>query len=881
VIPLNIQNSQFKTNNPKSSQSAIRNPQSGVSLLSQTISHYRILNHLGTSLLGEVYLAEDTQLGRKVALLLLPEQFSRNSERMRLLAQEARILSSLNHPNIRMIYEVGQDESQHFIATEFVEGPTLRAYLSYTRMKLDEVIDVALQLLAGLAAAHTSGVMHRDLKPENIVLRPDGYVKILDFGLAKLVEQDSMMVDLVETKQVTEDLIVETIDSVTADVSVDEIATDPYQTKPLADPSEVGASGFKADSSLWWMPGTTGYLSPEQVRGEPLDQRSDIFSLGVVLYEMCTGRLPFEGHTTAGVLSSILKSPPPPVSRFMPGAPEELEWIINKALTKEREGRYQTAREWLNDLKRLKQRLEFEAEQSQRGGNLSPDARWGRQSDKHSIYATSPIVRRESGRDSGRRPGRSTGSLSPRSGSSRDLNDAIDSIAVLPLANAANDPNAEYLSDGITESIINTLSRLSGLRVMARSTVFRFKGREIDPQEVGQELNVRAVFVGRLLQRGEDIMIKTELVDAIDGALLWAEQYQRKSGDIFELEADIAKQISDHLRIKISGEQQQNLVKQFTHNPQAYDLYLKGRFFWNQRSPEAIKKGIEYFVQSIKKDAGNALAYSGLADCYTMLSWYAVPPREFVPKARMSVTKALEIDEQLPEAHTSLGFLTLWYDWDFFKAEREFLRAIELNPNYPTAHHWYSYCLMVLERFDEAQDRIHRALKLDPLSLAIITDMGEQLYRRRRYGEALAQLQKALEMDPDFALAKYWMMRTWLEIGKTDEIIAELKDIPMEEGNYGTTALLGIAYARAGKAEEAQKILSELLDGSSRHYVPPYYLAMIAASQGDKDEAFTWLEKAYKERSGWIPWLKQDPLSDYLLTDARFSDLLRRVGLKP
>jgi serine/threonine protein kinase/Flp pilus assembly protein TadD len=855
-------------------------------LLSQTISHYRILNHLGTSLLGEVYLAEDTRLGRKVALLLLPEQFSRNVERMRRLAQEARILSSLNHPNIRMIYEVGQDESRHFIAAEFVEGPTLRAYLSYTRMKLDEVIDVTLQLLAGLAAAHTAGVIHRDLKPENIVLRPDGYVKILDFGLAKLVEQDSMMVDLIETKQVTEDLTVEPLDTEKPEVSADEIARDPYQTKPL----EIGGAGgqgnrgpsqFITESGLWWMSGTTGYLSPEQVRGEPLDQRSDIFSLGVVVYEMCTGRLPFEGLTTTGVLNAILKGAPPPLSRFMPGVPEELAWIVDKALTKDREGRYQTAREWLNDLKRLKQRLEFEAGQVQRGGYPAPDSSGGRQGIRPNVHATSPIFRRESGGDSGRRGRRGTGSLGSRSDSSRDLHDSIDSIAVLPLANASNDPSAEYLSDGITESIINTLSRLTDLRVMARSTVFRYKGREIDPQEVGRELNVRAVFVGRLLQRGENIVIKAELVDTIDGALLWAEQYQRKSGDIFELEADIARQISDHLRIKISGEQQQNLAKQYTHNPQAYDLYLKGRFFWNQRNPEAIKKGIEYFVQSIKKDPGNALAYSGLADCYTILSWFAVPPREFVPKARMSVTRALEIDEQLPEAHTSLGFITLWYDWDFFKAEREFLRAIELNPNYPTAHHWYSYCLLVLERFDDAQDRIQRALNLDPLSLAIITDIGEQHYRRRRYEEALTQFQKVLEMDQDFAMAKYWMMRTWLEIGKSDQTIAALKDIPLKEGNYGYTALLGIAYAKAGMVQEAQNVFNELLEASSSHYMPPYYLAMIAANQGDKNEAFTWLDKAYKERSGWIPCLKQDPLSESLRTDARFSDLLRRVGLKP
>ncbi|MCI0665132.1 MAG: tetratricopeptide repeat protein, partial [Acidobacteria bacterium] len=509
--------------------------------------------------------------------------------------------------------------------------------------------------------------------------------------------------------------------------------------------------------------------------------------------------------------------------------------------------RYQTAREWLNDLKRLKQRIEFELE--------------------HQRYANRDSASAQRG--------------DRRSSSARGRSGEVDSIAILPLSNASNDPGAEYLSDGITETIINTLSRLPALRVMARSTVFRYKGRDVYPQDVGRELGVRSVFIGRLLQRGENIVIKTELVDATDGALLWAEEYQRKSGDIFELEAEIAKQISDHLRIKITGEQQRKMAKHYTDNPQAYDLYLKGRFFWNQRNPEAMKRGIEYFVQAIKKDTSYALAYSGLADCYTMLSWYSVPPREFVPKARLSVTKALEIDEQLPEAHTSLGFITLWYDWDFFKAEREFLRAIELNPNYPTAHHWYSYCLMAMERFGEARKSVHHAIDLDPLSLAIITDLGEQLYRQRRYDEALAQFKISLEMDPEFGLANYWRLRTWLEAGKLAETITALEDIKVKEGNYGMTALLAIARARAGEREEAQKILNDLQELSARHYVPPYYLAMVAASLGDKDQSFTWLEKAYQERSGWIPWLKQDPLADGLRTDARFSDLLRRIGLKP
>jgi eukaryotic-like serine/threonine-protein kinase len=828
-------------------------------MLSQTISHYRILNHLGTSLIGEVYLAEDNHLGRKVALTLLSEQFTRVSERMERLARDARILSSLNHPNIRMIYEVGQDQSRHFIATEFAEGPTLRAYLSYTRMKPGEVLEVALQAVTGLAAAHAVGVLHRDLKPENIILRPDGYVKILDFGLAKLVERDAMLVNLAGSPIGPHTPTTEDLNAAMTELQSNDPVTDPYQTRPLDSGSEaesldrvMSESGSpplsRTEKDLWWMAGTPGYLSPEQMLGGTVDERSDIFSLGVVLYEMCTGRLPYEGVTMTSVINSISRGSPKPVRRFLPEAPEELDWIIDKALAKDPDERYQTAREWLNDLKRLKQRLEFESEQKSHGRR---DSATGRGSNRRSTH------------------------------SSRGGSEAVDSIAVIPIANVGNDPSSEYLSDGITESIINTLSRLTGLRVMARSTVFRYKGRKVDPKEVGRELGVRAVFIGRLIQRGEEIVIKAELVDAVDGALIWAEQYQRRSGNIFELEAEIAKQISEHLRIKLTGEQQAGLAKRYTDNPAAYDLYLKGRFFWNQRNPESIKKGIEYFVQAVKKDAGFALAYSGLADCYTVLSWFSVPPREFVPKARLSVTKALEIDEKLPEAHASLGFITLWYDWEFFKAEREFLRAIELNQNYPTAHHWYSYCLMAMERFNEARDRIQRALNLDPLSLVIITDIGEQLYRQRRYEEALTQYQKALEMDPEFELAKYWMLRAWLDTGKLTETIEMLEARPMEEGRHGTIALLALAHAKSGDHGAAQQVLGRLQQASSHVYVPPYHLAMIAANLGEKDRAFAWLDQAYQERSGWLPLLKQDPLADSLRTDARFIDLLRKVGLKP
>jgi serine/threonine-protein kinase len=463
------------------------------------------------------------------------------------------------------------------------------------------------------------------------------------------------------------------------------------------------------------------------------------------------------------------------------------------------------------------------------------------------------------------------------------LSGPIDSIAVLPLTNASDDQATEYLSDGITETIINALSRLPRLRVMARSTVFRYKGRNVDPLEVGDELNVRAVFTGRLLRLGENLVIKAELVDAVDGALVWAEAYQRKSGDLFELEADIARQISEHLKVKLDSEQRLGLARRYTESAEAYQLYLRGRYFWNQRSLPGMKKGIEYFVQAVRKDPGYALAYAGMADCYLMLSVYSLPPREFVPKARMSIRRALECDDQLAEAHASLGSLSFWYDWDFALAEREFQRAIELNPNLPEAHQWLAYLYGAQNRFDLAMEKLRCAQSLDPLSIIIATNTGEILYRARRFDEAIVECEKALEMDPQFAKALYWRTMAWIVSGKLAESLAFLEAAMAAPGETRTIAsiVMAIALARAGRREEARQAFDQLLQHAASNYLPPFYLAVVAASLGDNEQAFAWLEKAYQERSGWMPWLKHEPLLDELQTDARFSDLLRRVGLEP
>lgn len=855
-------------------------------MLSQTISHYRIQRHIGTSVIGEVYVAEDLSLRRKVALTLLAEGYAQNAVWMNLLAQEARVLSALNHPNIRFIYEAGQDQQQHFIATEFVEGPTLREHLATTRLQLFDALDVAVQLANGLTAAHAVGVLHRDLRPENVMLRPDGYVKILDFGLAKLVEDEAKPL-------ANESIIADVETQPEARPGQTEIIhyNDPYQTAPLGETKDLEAfmqTQLISRTQLWGITGALSYYAPEHLRGERLDQRSDIYSLGIVLYEMCAGRVPFIGNSATEMLGLLAAQIVKPLRNLLHNAPEELDWIVQKAIATAPEDRYQTSKECLADLRRLKQKLELAAEQQR---FVTPAPQYPQR------FETRPIVRPPMLGDSGANqvptPGRRSGSgprdfyardsgALPRGSGARALRDSLDSLAVLPFVNVSNDPSTEYLSDGITETIISTLSRLSDLRVMARSTVFKYKGRVVDPQAVGGELCVRGVLAGRVLLRGENLVVKVELVDATDGSLLWAESYQRPLGDIFELESEIAKQITEHLRLQLSGEQEEKLAKRYTDNAEAYHLYLKGRFFWNQRSPDALKKAIECFLQAIKKDNHYALAYAGMTDCYTLLSWAAVPPREFVPKARMAVLKALEIDEQLAEAHASLGFLTLWYDWDFLKAEQEFLRAIELNPNYPTAHHWYGYSLAVQERMDEGLERMRHALTLDPLSLIITTDIGEILYRARRYEAALTQLQKAIEMDPNFQLAYSWQAVCLLKLGRAAEVVRTAEQgLRLFGGSPGRKTALAVACALVNDRVRAQILFEQLQQDAQTEYVPPYYLACVAAQLGAFDQAFGYLERAYQERSGWIPWLKLDPMSDVLRHDARFSDLLRRVGLKP
>jgi eukaryotic-like serine/threonine-protein kinase len=791
--------------------------------------------------MGEVYLAEDLSLGRRVALKLLPAKFTQDPERVRRFEQEARAASATSHPNILTIYEIGQVETEtgvtHFMAMEFVEGQTLRQRLKQG-LKQDEAIEVAIQIASALAAAHSVGITHRDIKPENIMLRLDGYVKILDFGLAKLTE--------------------------TALLQGGAPAAPPADTfeEPFDDRYATALPGSHKETNPGMILGTVSYMSPEQARGLKVDTRTDIFSFGIVLYEMIAGRSPFEGKTTADMMVSILDRQPTPISRHVRSAPGELERIIFNALVKDRDYRYQHVKTMLADLKQLQRRMLLDASQEQTA-ELSSDE---------------VAARRHSSKDSGKT---SSGPTRLSSGSQRA---PLDSLAVLPFFTTSGDPNAAYLAEGIPESLIINLSRLSELRVMAWSTVVRFRGREVDALEIGRDLGVRAIFAGRMYQFGDDLVIKTELVDVNDGSQLWGAQYRRKLDDLGAIEQELSIEICERLRVRLNEEERRRLAKRYTENAAAYQAYLKGRYYWNQRTARALRKAVESFEEAIKLDDAYALAYTGLADCYCLVSIYgAAPPKTIMPRAKAAAMKALELDDGLAEAHTSLAAALVWFDWNWEASEREFKRAIELNPHYAVAHHWYGSVLLSAQgRFDEALASEGRALELEPLSLVINSNMGFICYQAARFDQAIEHLRRTLEMDDDFVYARFHLGMCHAHRGDFDNAISELKRAIEQAGGRGALiqAALGYSYAVAGRRDEALQILAQLQTFPMNRDVSPFYLAMVHSGLGDKEEALKWLESACEERYNWMVWLGVEPMFENLRRAAPFEAMLQRIGLE-
>jgi eukaryotic-like serine/threonine-protein kinase len=832
------------------------------SLEGRIIGDYKVERRIGWGGMGEVFLAQDMRLGRRVALKVLPASFTRDEDRVLRFHQEAHAASILNHPNIITIYEIGQVDSTHFIAAEFIEGETLRSHLKKAEMELSEILDVTIQVCNGLAAAHRAGIVHRDIKPENIMLRPDGYVKVLDFGLAKLTER-----------------LMPAIDGEAPTIVV--VDTDPGMVM-----------------------GTVSYMSPEQARGFAIDSRTDIFSLGIVLYEMVTSRMPFEGSSTSDVMVSILDKDPKPLKQYIADAPPQLQRIVSKVLAKDKAERFQEVSDLIIDLKSLKQELEFKSKLeppdsagsgSGVGIETSGKNPAAMTADEAAQIKESPVYK-----TSGAGHFISTRKLRKKSfvlslaffamalvgiGFGLRMLGApetpIDSVAVLPFDNSAANLDTEYLSDGITESIINSLSQLSQLRVMARSTVFAYKGHKVDPRKIGTDLNVRAVVTGKILQRGETLIIAAELVNARDGSQLWGKQYNRNLSDIFTVQEEIAREISESLRLRLSGKQKERLSRRYTENSEAYQLYLKGRYFWNKRSVESLTKGVEYFRQAVEKDPNYAPAYAGLADSYIILGNYrCLSPEEAHTRARDAAANALEIDEELAEAHAALAHVRQRYDWDWPGAEREFKRAVDLNPSYAPAHQWYAIYLSSVGRHDEAIDEIKLAQRLDPLSLIINSGAGWIFYMARRQDQAIEQCLRTLDLDPNFVSARVCLGQSYVQKGMYKEAIAELQKARLLAENPIVTSVLGYAYAASGQREEARKALDDSNGLSKwRRYTSSYDRAIVYAGLGDRDKAFELLQRAYEDRDSYMIWLKVEPILDKLRSDPRFADLERRVGI--
>ncbi len=836
------------------------------------LGRYEIRSKIGAGGMGEVYLAEDMQLHRKVALKVLPREVASNRDRMRRFVQEAQAAAALNHPNIAHVYEIGAAVGLNFIAMEFIDGRTLRELTYHGQANLPKILRYLQHAAEGLAKAHAAGIVHRDLKPDNIMITHDGHAKILDFGLAKLIEPPTY------TRQKSDN--------------------------PAS--SEVATAILEQHSTPGAVIGTVGYMSPEQAQGKTneIDHRSDIFSFGCIVFEAVTGRQAFAGKDAIDSLNKIIREPAPSISDFDPSAPPDLQRVVRRCLAKDPDERYQTIKDVAIELKEIRRETTAagfdttvppaKTEDETLASNQSPPTQT--QSAATSPDANSSSTRASSAEYivSGIRQHQFAAVVAVLvligAGialgfylRARNTDVAIESIAVLPFENQNHDPDSEYLSDGLTESIINSLTQLPNLKVIARSSVFRYKGKETDPLAIGKELGVRAVLTGRILQRGDNLTISTELLDVRNNKQLWGEHYSEKISDLLSVQREIAKEITGNLRLQLSGAEEGRLNKHYTDNAQAYQLYLKGRYFWSRFTVDGLNKSIDYFNQAIEKDPNYALAYAGLAAAYSVLGNNYESASESYAKARIAAARAQQLDDTLPEAHEALAAVKIFYDWDWPGAEQELKRGIELNPNYANTHILYCYYFRAQGRLDEAIAEAKRAIELDPLSQLALTDLGHTYMLARQYDQAMTQCRKAIELNPSsYPGAHGYLATTYALNGKYPEAITEANNmIALFGRDPNILALVGWVDAREGRQAEARKLVAELSEPGTHGSVSLVDLACIHTALGENEEAFALLEKAFELRDSSLINIKVDRRLDPLRSDARFANLIQRVGLKP